>query len=220
MLDGTHCAGTIGSKAYGVSKKINLIAVKVLDSDGEGSASDVISGIEWATNDMKSKKRVGKALANMSLSGAFSKASNDAVAAAVKQGLFVAVAAGNDGAPADRYSPASEKTACTIGATDRDDSIASYSNYGGLVDIFAPGTDTLSTWKGGPDNTNTISGTSMATPHIVGLAAYLTALEGNRNPTDLCERIRTLATDGALTGRLALVYPGTPNKLAYNGNGA
>lgn len=169
---------------------------------------------------MKSKKRVGKAMANMSLGGPFSKASNDAVAAAIKEGLFIAVAAGNDGGPAARSSPASEKTACTVGATNKDDSIASYSNYGGLVDIFAPGTNILSTWNRGPDDTNTISGTSMATPHVVGLAAYLTTLEGSRNPIDLCERIRTMATNGVLTGKVALGFPGTPNKLAYNGNGA
>lgn len=153
----------------------------------------------------------------MSLGGVFSNATNSAVAAAVREGLFMAVAAGNDGRPADATSPASEPTACTIGATVKDDSVATYSNFGRFVDIFAPGTAILSTWNGGPDDTNTISGTSMATPHIVGLAAYLTTLEGSRNPNDLCERMVTLATDGVLTGPAVLV---TDNKLAYNGNGA
>ena len=140
----------------------------------------------------------------------------------------VAEAAGNDGRSAALTSPASEKSACTVGATDKNDARASYSNYGSVVDIFGPGTDILSTWINGPTDTNTISGTSMATPHIVGLGAYLIGLEGTRAPGPLCERIRTLATKDVLsgvtpTGLGGLLQPGlrgTPNLLAYNGNGA
>ncbi|KAH7378127.1 subtilase [Cadophora sp. MPI-SDFR-AT-0126] len=225
---GTHVAGTIGSRAYGVAKKANLIAVKVLDASGSGATSQIISGIQWAVNDMKSKGRVGKSLANLSLGGVFSQSTNAAVASAVQQGLFMGIAAGNDGRSAALTSPASEKSACTVGATDKNDARASYSNYGSVVDIFAPGTDILSTWINGPTDTNTISGTSMATPHIVGLGAYLIGLEGTRAPGPLCERIRTLATKNVLTGVTptglgAILQPGlsgTPNLLAYNGNGA
>ncbi|KAH6715032.1 peptidase S8/S53 domain-containing protein, partial [Leptodontidium sp. MPI-SDFR-AT-0119] len=225
---GTHVAGTIGSRAYGVAKKTNLIAVKVLDAGGSGALSQVISGIEWAVNDMKSKGRVGKSLANLSLGGVFSQSTNAAVASAVQQGLFMGVAAGNDGRSAALTSPASEKSVCTVGATDKNDARVSYSNYGSVVDIFAPGTDILSTWIREPTDTNTISGTSMATPHIVGLGAYLIGLEDSRAPGPLCERIRTLATKGVLsgvtpTGLGGILQPGlsgTPNLLAYNGNGA
>lgn len=190
----------------------------VLGANGSGSNSGVISGITWATNDMKTKNRIGKAVANMSLGGSYSSATNSAVAAAVSAGLFMGIAAGNDGLPAVLFSPASEKSACTVGASEKDDKIASYSNFGSIVDIFAPGTDILSTWIGGVDATNTISGTSMATPHIVGLAAYLMALEGSRSPAALCDRIKTLSTKGVMSG---LVFSlGTSNNLAYNGNGA
>ncbi|KAH7309985.1 subtilase [Rhexocercosporidium sp. MPI-PUGE-AT-0058] len=225
---GTHVAGTIGSRAYGVAKKANLIGVKVLDASGSGALSQVISGIEWAVNDMKSKGRVGKSLANLSLGGIFSQSTNTAVASAVQQGLFMGVAAGNDGRSASLTSPASEKSACTVGATDKNDARAPYSNYGSVVDIFAPGTDIISTWIRGPTDTNTISGTSMATPHIVGLGAYLIGLEGTRTPGALCDRIRSLATKNVLSGVTpgllgGLLQPGlsgTPNLLAYNGNGA
>lgn len=224
---GTHVSGTIGSRAYGVAKKTNLIGVKVLGADGSGSNSGVISGIEFAVNDATSKGRIGKALANMSLGGIFNKATNQAVAAAVRAGLFMGIAAGNDGLPAALSSPASEKTACTVGATDKTDTRASYSNFGSVVDIFAPGSEILSTWINSTTDTNTISGTSMATPHVVGLGAYLIGLEGPSKPQALCERIRTLATANALSGVGGLTaggllpgLTGTPNLLVYNGNGA
>lgn len=217
---GTHVSGTIGSATYGVSKKTNLIAVKVLDASGSGASSGVIMGIQWAANDMKSKGRVGKAVANLSLGGVFSQATNDAVAAAVDAGLFMGVAAGNDGTPAFLTSPASEPKACTVGATEIDDKQASYSNYGSVVDIFAPGTNITSTWNGSDDDTKSISGTSMATPHIVGLGAYLLTLEGSRTPAALCDRMASLATKGAITNNAVPALLGTKNLLAYNGNGA
>lgn len=133
-------------------------------------------GIQFAVSDAKSKNRIGKAVANLSLGGVFSQATNDAVAAAVTAGLFMGVAAGNDGGPALLTSPASEKTACTVGARDKNDARASYSNYGSVVDIFGPGTDIISTWIRSTTDTNTISGTSMATPHIVGLGELVPSL--------------------------------------------
>ncbi|KAF2203614.1 subtilisin-like serine protease-like protein PR1A [Delitschia confertaspora ATCC 74209] len=209
---GTHVAGTVGSKTYGVAKKTKLYAVKVLDADGSGSNSGVIAGINYAANDQKTRSCPNGAVANMSLGGSKSTAVNSAAASAVSAGLFMAVAAGNDGANAANYSPASEATVCTVGATDVNDKIASFSNYGSVVDIFAPGVNILSTWNNG--NTNTISGTSMATPHIAGLGAYLLGLEGKKTPAALCSRIQTLANKNKITG----VPSGTVNYLAFNGN--
>ncbi|WPH01167.1 subtilisin-like protein [Acrodontium crateriforme] len=212
---GTHVAGTTGSKTYGLAKKTNLIAVKVLNSNGQGSNSGVIAGIQYAVKDAKDKGRIGKAVANMSLGGAYSSMVNSAVAAAVQSGLFMAVAAGNDGVDAKNTSPASESSACTIGATDSNDNRASFSNYGSYVDVFAPGVGILSTWNRSPSDTNTISGTSMATPHITGLGAYLLGLEGPRSATALCQRIIDLSTKSVTVN----AGSGSPNRLAYNGDG-
>ncbi|KAF2491457.1 subtilisin-like serine protease-like protein PR1A [Lophium mytilinum] len=210
---GTHVAGTIGSKTYGVAKKTKLYAVKVLDASGSGTNSGVIAGINYAANDQKTRSGcVGTSVANMSLGGSKSTAVNSAAANAITAGLFLGVAAGNDGANAINYSPASEPTVCTVGATDINDKIASFSNYGSVVDIFAPGVNILSTWNDG--GTNTISGTSMATPHIVGLAAYLLAFEGKRTPAALCSRIQTLSNKNKISG----IPSGTVNDLAFNGN--
>ncbi|KAB8349456.1 hypothetical protein FH972_023483 [Carpinus fangiana] len=210
---GTHVAGTTGSSTYGVAKKTNLIAVKVLGCDGSGSNSGVLAGIDWAVRDAKAKGRVGKAVGNLSLGGLFSPTTNQAAAQAISQGLFLAIAAGNNGLPTITSSPASEPSACTVGATDINDARASFSNFGYLVDIFAPGVNVTSTWIGGPDDTNTISGTSMATPHITGLGAYLLALEGPRTPAALCSRIQALATKGVISNPGLL----SKNYLAYNG---
>lgn len=171
-------------------------------------------------NDAKTKGRITKSVANLSLGSVYSKAFNEAVAAAAKAGLFMGVAAGNSGANAANYSPASEATACTVGASDQGDLVASFSNYGPLVDVFAPGSDILSTWIGSTTASNTLSGTSMATPHIVGLAAYLISVEGSRTPTALCERIKTLGQKGKLSMSTNASAAGTQNVLAYNGNGA
>lgn len=210
---GTHVAGTTGSATYGVAKKTQLIAVKVLGSDGSGSNSGVISGINWAANDAKNKGRIGKAVANMSLGGSYSSATNSAVRSATSAGLFMAVAAGNDGVDASNTSPASESSACTVGATDINDTFAYFSNYGSYVDVLAPGVNILSTWNDG--KTNTISGTSMATPHITGLGAYLLGLEGSQTPAALCNRIKTLSGKNYISS----VPSGTVNYIAYNGNG-
>lgn len=212
----THCAGTTGSTTYGVAKRANIIGVKVLGSDGSGYNSDVIAGINWAVSNAQQNGRISRSVISMSLGGAYDSQSNNAVAQATQAGMFVAVAAGNDGKDASNYSPASERSACTVGATDINDNRASFSNYGSIVDIFAPGVNIQSTWIGSSTATNTISGTSMATPHIAGLAAYLLALEGARSPAALCSRIQSLATKNTI----ANVGSGSPNYLAYNGNGA
>ncbi|KAH3984866.1 hypothetical protein HBI26_065160 [Parastagonospora nodorum] len=209
---GTHCAGTIGSKTYGVAKKASLYAVKVLDASGSGSNSGVIAGINYVANDAKTRSCPNGAVGSMSLGGSKSTAVNSAVANAVTAGVFFAVAAGNDGADASRYSPASEVSAFTVGATDSSDRVASFSNYGTLVDMHAPGVSILSTWLNG--GTNTISGTSMATPHVAGVAAYILALEGKISPAALSTRLTTLATKDKITG----LKGSTKNYLAFNGN--
>jgi subtilisin family serine protease len=152
----------------------------------------------------------------MSLGGGFSQTTNDAIEEAVNAGAFIAVAAGNDGADTAGYSPGSAPSACTVGATNKNDVRSDFSNYGELVDIFAPGEQITSSWIGGPQATKTIDGTSMACPHVAGLAAYLIGLEGPRSPLDLCKRIQELALKNVLED----VGEGSPNLLAYNGNGA
>ncbi|KAI4863330.1 oryzin precursor [Hypoxylon rubiginosum] len=209
---GTHVAGTAGSETYGVAKKANLVAVKVLGADGSGAVSQVIAGLQWAVDDATSKSRIGKAVGNISLGALRLLASsvNAAAAAAVDAGLFLAVAAGNGNLDASLFSPASEPTVCTVGATAADDARAPFSNFGDLVDVFAPGVDIVSTWNNG--STGTISGTSMSTPHVTGLAAYLLALEGPRDPVALCGRIQELATPDVVTDAES-----ANNLLAYNG---
>ncbi|KAL5113670.1 hypothetical protein ACEQ8H_008457 [Pleosporales sp. CAS-2024a] len=209
---GTHCAGTVGSKTYGVAKQTKLYAVKVLDASGSGSNSGVIAGINFVANDAKTRGCTNGAVGSMSLGGSKSATVNSAAASAVSAGVFMAVAAGNDGADSTNYSPASEPTVYTVGATDSTDKVASFSNYGTLVDIHAPGVSILSTWLNG--GTNTISGTSMATPHVAGVAAYILGLEGKVTPAVLSSRLTALATKDKITG----LKGSTKNYLLFNGN--
>ncbi|KAJ4295281.1 hypothetical protein N0V90_007292 [Kalmusia sp. IMI 367209] len=208
---GTHVAGTIGSKTYGVAKKTKLYAVKVLDSSGSGTNSGVIAGINFVASDVKTRSCPKGAVANLSLGGSKSTSVNSAAAGVVSAGVFLAVAAGNEAQSAANVSPASEPTVFTVGATDSSDVFASFSNYGSLVDGNAPGVSILSTWNNG--GTNTISGTSMATPHVAGLGAYLLALEGKKTPAALTTRIQTLSNKNKITS----IKSGTVNYLVYNG---
>ncbi|KAH6604384.1 subtilisin-like protease pr1a [Trichoderma cornu-damae] len=209
---GTHVSGTIGSRSYGVAKKSQIFGIKVLDNSGSGTFSNVIAGIDLAASDSQTRGCPNGYVANLSLGGTLSTALNQAAAALISAGVFLAVAAGNENTDASRISPASEPTVCTVGASTSADARASFSNYGSIVDIFAPGQDVLSTWPG--NQTNTISGTSMATPHIAGLGAYLLALEGPSEPQALCARIAALAGRSLLSG----IPSGTINALAFNGN--
>ncbi|KAI8960207.1 subtilisin-like protein [Daldinia sp. FL1419] len=207
---GTHVAGTIGSKTYGVAKKTSLFAVKVLDASGSGTNSGVIAGMDFVAKDAAGQTCPKGVVVNMSLGGSSSSAVNEAAASIVGAGLFLAVAAGNEATDASSSSPASEKSACTVGATTKDDELAEYSNFGSLVDILAPGTDIESTWIGG--ETNTISGTSMASPHIAGLGAYYLGLDAS--PVDsLCDYIAKSALSDVISG----VPSDTANLLANNG---
>ncbi|KAH6633131.1 oryzin precursor [Boeremia exigua] len=211
---GTHCAGTVGSKTYGVAKKARIFGVKVLDAQGAGSNSGVLAGINFVAND--SKTRTGctaGVVGSLSLGGSKSTAVNSAVASAVAAGVFMVVAAGNDARNSANVSPASEPTAFTVAASDSNDKFATFSNWGSSVDIIAPGVSILSTWNNG--GTNSISGTSMATPHVAGLAAYILGLEGKKDPAALASRLQTLSLKNKIT---SILGSGTPNFLAFNGN--
>jgi len=212
---GTHVSATIGGTKYGVAKKTTIIGVKVLGDNGSGSNSGVIAGLQWAADHAEADGVINKSVANMSLGGTKSQAMNSAVAAVIRMGMTVCVAAGNESADANTSSPASEPTAITVGAIDDTDALASYSNYGSLVDVVSPGTHITSAWIGASlDKTNTISGTSMATPHVTGLAAYLIAKEGLSGSTAVTKRIKALAAKNP--GRVAKA--GTANIIAYNGD--
>ncbi|KAI0913219.1 oryzin precursor [Ustulina deusta] len=209
---GTHVAGTAGSKTYGVAKKTNLIAVKVLNAAGSGPISQVIAGIQWVVDDAKSKNRLNKSVANISL-GAISIGNSSlslAAGAAVEEGLFIAAAAGNSQLPVEFFSPAQYPTVCSIAASAPDDSRADFSNYGNGIDLFAPGVDVISTYNNG--STAVLSGTSMAAPHVAGLAAYLLGLEGDRDPVALCQRMQELATKDVVTDSMS-----PNNMVAFNG---
>ncbi|KAK4104400.1 serine protease [Parathielavia hyrcaniae] len=211
---GTHVAGTIGGTRFGVAKRTRLYAVKVLSANGSGTTSGVVAGINFVADDAPRRSCPNGVVANMSLGGGYSAAINAAAAALVDDGIFLAVAAGNDNRNAASYSPASEPSVCTVGSTDSSDRKSSFSNYGAVVDVHAPGSSIQSTWIGSSSATNTISGTSMASPHIAGLAAYLLALRGQMAPEALCTYIRNTGTSNALTG----LPSGTINRLAFNGN--
>lgn len=230
---GTHCSGTIAGKKYGVAKKANIYAVKVLRSSGSGTMADVIAGVDWAAErhqEQVEKAKDGKrkgfkgSVANMSLGGGKTKMLDNAVDAAVDAGIHFAVAAGNDNADACNYSPAASANAVTVGASAIDDSRAYFSNYGKCTDIFAPGLSIQSTWIGSKTAVNTISGTSMASPHIAGLLAYYLSLQpasdseyalATITPKQLKSNLIKIGTEGALTDMPA----GTPNVLAWNGGG-
>ncbi|KAI1470375.1 oryzin precursor [Daldinia caldariorum] len=210
---GTHVAGIVGSATYGVAKKTNLIAVKVLGPNGSGAISQVIAGLQWALEDARSKGRIGKAVTNISLGVYTTKADTPlsaAAASAVTAGMFLAVAAGNSNANATNFSPANAPGACAVGATDANDRRAAFSNWGDSIDVFAPGVRIVSTYNNG--STAVLSGTSQASPHVAGLAAYLLALEGPRDPLALCQRIQDLATKGVVTSSKS-----KNNNIAYNG---
>lgn len=229
---GTHCAGTIASKHYGVAKGADVVAVKVLRSNGSGSMSDVIKGVEFAAQshqkDVKDKKKGFKgSTANMSLGGGKSPALDLAVNAAVKAGIHFAVAAGNENQDACNTSPAAAENAITVGASTLSDDRAYFSNWGKCVDIFAPGLNILSTYIGSDDATATLSGTSMASPHVAGLLTYFLSLQPDSDseffnagassvtPEQLKKKLIAYSTKDVLYD----LPEDTPNALIYNGGG-
>jgi hypothetical protein len=205
---GTHVAGTVGGTLYGIAKKVSLHPVRVLNCAGSGSYSQVIAGIDWVTTN-----RVIPAVANMSLGGGFSQALNDAVTYSIGRGVTYAVAAGNSNANACSSSPSSTPSALTVGATNSNDQKASFSNYGSCVDIQAPGVSITSAWYNSATATNTISGTSMAAPHVAGAAALYLSTNPSATPGQAATALTTNATAGAVTG----LPTGTVNLLLYTG---
>lgn len=205
---GTHVAGTVAGTTYGVAKGATLHPVRVLDCAGSGSYAGVIAGINWVTTN-----RIRPAVANMSLGGGFSQAVNDAVTASINAGVSYAVAAGNsNGANSCNYSPSSTPAAITVGSTTSTDAVSSFSNQGSCVDLFAPGSSILSAWWTSDTAANTISGTSMATPHVAGVAALLLQASPSATPATIASQLVTLSTKNALTG---VVSP-APNRLLYS----
>jgi subtilisin family serine protease len=203
---GTHVAGTIGGTRHGVAKAVSLVPVRVLDCKGSGTWSGVVAGIDWVAEQHEAGELD---VANLSLGGPRNDSVDRAVRALVADGVTVVVAAGNDGADATGYSPAGVTEAITVGATDSSDARTSWSNHGPALDLFAPGLDITSTWlKGG---TNTISGTSMASPHVAGAAALLLQQHPGLTPAAVASELTEVSSDGRVSG----AGSGSPNELLY-----
>jgi cerevisin len=207
---GSHVASTVAGKKYGVAKKAKVIAVKVLRSSGSGTLADVIAGVEWAYKQANTSKN--PSVANMSLGGGRSPALDRAVETAIQKGLQFAVAAGNENSNACYSSPARVRAAVTVGASTKDDKTAYFSNWGDCVDLYAPGQDITGAWKGFWWSQKTISGTSMASPHVAGVMALLLA-EREYSPEELKAKVLSIGVTGLLSG----VPYNTTNLLLNNG---
>ncbi|MER5457262.1 S8 family serine peptidase [Micromonospora sp. NPDC002389] len=212
---GTHVAGTVGGTAYGVAKATRLVAVKVLNCQGSGTNAGVIAGIDWVT-----ANAVKPAVANMSLGGGANTSVDNAVINSINAGITYAVAAGNGNALGQRqnacnYSPARAAPAITVGATQNNDAAASFSNFGTCVDILAPGVNITSGWYTNDTATNTISGTSMASPHVAGVAALVLSANPSWTPQQVRDYLVANSTPNVVTN----VGTGTPNQLLYVVNG-
>jgi subtilisin family serine protease len=213
---GTHVSGTVGGSTYGVAKAVQLVAVRVLDCNGSGSTSGVAAGIDWVT-----AHAIKPAVANMSLGGGADATLDAAVSRSIASGVTYGIAAGNGdilGNPqnACSTSPARVPEAITVGATQNNDQKASFSNYGTCLDIFAPGVSITSSWNTNDTATNTISGTSMATPHVVGAAALVASANPNYTP----QQVRDALVNNATPNVVGNPGSGSPNRLLYVGNGS
>jgi len=202
---GTHVAGTIGAATFGVAKAVSLHGVRVLSCAGIGLNSDVIAGVDWV-----SANHVNPAVANMSLGGGKSPALDQAVTNLWNSGVFLAVAAGNDNVDACTESPSGAPSVFTVAASEKTDAKASYSNWGTCVELYAPGSAIKSTYLA---TTMTLSGTSMATPHVVGVSALYKATFGDASSATVANWIITNSTAGVITGNVS----GTPNRLLFKG---
>lgn len=203
---GTHVAGTIGGYHYGVAKDVSLVAVRVLDCNGSGTISGVIAGVDWVT-----RNKHLPAVANMSLGGGVSSSLDTAVKNSIAGGVTYTIAAGNNNSDACKTSPARVTEAITVAATTSTDSRASYSNYGACVDLFAPGSSVTSAWNTSDSATNTISGTSMATPNANGVAAQYLQLYPTATPAAVTSAVNANATAGVVTNP----GPKSTNRLLY-----
>ena len=203
---GTHVSGTVGGSTFGVAKNVHLFAVRVLNCNGSGTTSGVITGVDWVTTN-----HISPAVANMSLGGGASTALDNAVINSINSGVTYAIAAGNSNTNAANSSPARVGAAITVGATTRTDARSSFSNFGSVVDIFAPGSSILSSFNTSDTATATLSGTSMATPHVAGVAARV--LQGNPGFTPA--QVRNEIVNTATLNHLSGIPAGTANRLLF-----
>ncbi|RXW25686.1 hypothetical protein EST38_g147 [Candolleomyces aberdarensis] len=208
---GTHCAGTAAGSQYGVAKNASIIAVKVLSDGGSGSVSGIVTGLNWVLAQVQASGR--PSIVSMSLGGGANSVLDNGVTSLTQAGIHVTVAAGNDNWDAGDTSPARTPSAITVGASTITDERAYFSNYGSIVDVYAPGLNVISSWIGSTTATNNISGTSMATPHVAGLVAYIISKDGNLSPAAMETKVKALSVGGVLTG----IPTGTVNSLAQIG---
>jgi subtilisin family serine protease len=204
---GTHVAGTTGGTTYGVAKQVTLHAVRVLNCQGSGTTSGVIAGVDWVT-----ANRASPAVANMSLGGGASTSLDNAVSNSINSGVSYAIAAGNSNANACNYSPARVAAANTVGATTSSDARSSFSNYGTCLDIFAPGSSITSAWHTSNTATNTISGTSMASPHVAGAIALYLQTNPGASPATVTQAL----VNNSTSGKVSNPGTGSPNRLLYS----
>lgn len=203
---GTHVSGTVGGSTYGVAKGVRLFAVRVLNCSGSGTNSGVIAGVDWVTGN-----HISPAVANMSLGGGASTALDNAVNNSINSGVTYAIAAGNSNANAANSSPARVAAAITVGSSTMSDARSSFSNFGSVVDIFAPGSSILSSYNTSDTATATLSGTSMATPHVAGVAARFLQSNPGASPATVRNEIVNQATLNHLSG----IPSGTANRLLF-----
>jgi len=204
---GTHCAGTVGGKSFGVAKGVTLHAVKVLGDNGSGSTFGITNSMDWV-----GRNGIRPAIASMSLGGGYSRALNDALDDIVQAGIVVVTAAGNENTDACSKSPGSAPLSINVGATDPTDERSSFSNYGACLNIWAPGRDVLSALATGDSASGKYSGTSMACPHVSGAAALLLSASPSMSP----DAVKAALVAQATSGKVQDAKNGSPNLLLYS----